>query len=220
MRSVVGTLVVVLGALHPAVAAAEPSPTVPPSAIDRLMLTQREAERVMGVALPNVQRQSATFALDTDRPDCGSVVLASVSSYDRSPYVAAHSQALWDHAGWFTLVDQSVAVFGTDAEARDFAHSEADRWRACEHQTISVSELAIDGTTLVATVDVRDVTQVDNLLAVGYSRNDSAYASCQHVLLGERNVTVDIRTCSTVSKSDGERAFELMKIVGPRVWEA
>ncbi|MGL5440917.1 MAG: sensor domain-containing protein, partial [[Mycobacterium] stephanolepidis] len=87
MRSAVGALVVALGALHPAVATAEPSPNVPPSAIDRLMITQPEAERVMGVALPNVQRQSATFALDTDRPDCGSVVLASVSSYDRSPYV-------------------------------------------------------------------------------------------------------------------------------------
>ncbi|SIN58636.1 Hypothetical conserved membrane protein PknM or conserved lipoprotein LppH [Mycobacteroides abscessus subsp. abscessus] len=151
-----------------------------PSAIDRLMFSQREAERVMGVGLPNVQRQSATFALDTDRPDCGSVVLASVSSYDRSPYMAAHSQALWDHPGWYTLVDRSV---------------------------------------LQATVDVRDITQVDNVLAVSYARNDSAYAFCQHVLLGERNVAIDIRTCSTVSKSDGERAFELMKIVGPRVWE-
>ncbi|OAT67798.1 hypothetical protein AWB85_11750 [Mycobacteroides immunogenum] len=219
MRSMAGALLVALGIVAPATAGAEPSPHVPPSAIDRLMLTQREAERVMGVGLPNTQHQSATFALDTDRPDCGSVVLASVSSYDRAPYTAAHSQALWDHPGWFTLVDQSVAVFSSDDEARDFARSEADRWRKCEHQTIDVSELAIDGSTLQSTADVRDVTQVDNVLAVGYTRNDSAHASCQHVLLGERNVAIDIRTCSTVSKSDGERAFELMKIAGPRVWE-
>ncbi|OHT83199.1 sensor domain-containing protein [Mycobacteroides saopaulense] len=220
MRSVAGALLVALAATTPAVAAADPSPDVPPSAIERLMFTQREAERVMGVGLPNVQRQSATFALDTDRPDCGSVVLASVSSYDRAPYTAAHSQALWDHPGWFTLVDQSVAVFSTAEEARDFARGEADRWRKCEHQSINVSELAMDGTTLEATVDIREITQADNVLAVSYGRNDSAYASCQHVLLGERNVAIDIRTCSTVSKNNGERAFELMKIVGPRVWEA
>ncbi|AMU19696.1 Hypothetical conserved membrane protein PknM or conserved lipoprotein LppH [Mycobacteroides abscessus subsp. bolletii] len=220
MRSVMGALSVALGVMAPATATADPSSNVQPSAIDRLMFSQREAERVMGVGLPNVQRQSATFALDTDRPDCGSVVLASVSSYDRSPYMAAHSQALWDHPGWFTLVDQSVAVFSTDQEARGFTRSEADRWRTCENQTINVSELAVDGSTLQATVDIRDITQVDNVLAVSYGRNDSAYAFCQHVLLGERNVAIDIRTCSTVSKSDGERAFELMKIVGPRVWEA
>ncbi|WP_078316128.1 sensor domain-containing protein [Mycobacterium sp. D16Q16] len=219
MRSVVGALTVALGAVHPAVALAEPSPHVPPASIDRLMFRQHEAEQVMGVGLPNIHRQSATFASDTDRPDCGSVVLASVSSYDRSSYVAAHSQALWDHPGWFTLVDQSVAVFSTDEEARDFARSEADRWRKCEQQTINVSEQSIDGTTLTATVDIRGVTQVDNVLAVVYGRNDAAYAACQHVLLGERNVAIDIRTCSTVSKSGGERAFELMKIVGPRVWE-
>lgn len=211
---------VALGAVRPVVAAAEPASTVPPSAIDSLMVTQQEAERVMGVGLPNVHRQNATFALDNDRPDCGSVVLASVASYDRSPYVAAHAQALWDHPGWFTLVDQSVAVFSTNDEARDFVRSEADRWRKCEHQTINVSELAIDGTTLEATVEIRNITQVDNVLAVGYGRNDTAYASCQHVLVGERNTAIDIRTCSTVSKANGERAFELMKIVGPRIWEA
>ncbi|ORA64002.1 sensor domain-containing protein [Mycobacteroides franklinii] len=222
MRSVVGAWMVVVAivAVHPAVAFAEPASTVPPSAIDGLMLSQPQAERVMGVALPNVQRQSATFSLDTDRPDCGSVVLASVASYDRAPYVAAHSQALWDHPGWFTLVDQSVAVFSTDDEARDFTLSEADRWRKCENQTVNVSELAIDGSTLASTAEIRRVTQVDNVIAVGYSRNDAAYASCQHVLLGERNVAIDIRTCSTVSKSNGERAFDLMKIVGPRIWQA
>ncbi|MBA0047624.1 sensor domain-containing protein [Mycobacterium sp. NPDC050853] len=224
MRSLAGAWLMVAGLValvSPCpVASAEPSSTVPPSAIDSLMLTQQEAERAVGVGLPNVYRQSATFALDTDRPDCGSIVLASVSSYDQSSYTAAHSQALWDHSGWFTLVDQSVAVFSTAEEARNFTHSEADRWRKCERQTINVSELAIDGTTLESTVEVRGVTQVDSVLAVGYSRNDSAYASCQHVLLGERNVAIDIRTCSTVSQSNGERAFELMKIVGPRIWEA
>ncbi|MUM19696.1 sensor domain-containing protein [Mycobacterium sp. CBMA271] len=211
---------VMCGAVHPVVAHAEPESIVPPSAIDSLMFTQQEAERVMGVKLPKVNRQNATFGLDTDRPDCGSIVLASVASYDSAPYTAAHSQAMWDHDGWFTLVDQSVAVFSTDDEARDFARSEADRWRKCEHQTVKASEIAIDGSTLESTAEIRGVTQAGNVLAVSYGRTDNAFASCQHVLLGERNTAVDIRTCSTVSKPDGERAFELMKIVAPRILAA
>lgn len=188
---------------------ADPGSIVPPAAIDDLMVTPQEASSVLGVGFPTVNRLNALPDLSTDRPDCGSVIRASIATYDRAPYMAAHDQQLEDAAPWTVQVSQSVAVFPSDDEARDFASSEMDLWQRCANQTVRdgfqwrymISALRRDDDAIVGPY----VMIADN----------GVRKACTHLLVRVRNTVTDMRTCS-----DGperyERVLRITRIIGPR----
>lgn len=85
MRMSAMTIVLSAALACAAPALAEQGSPIPPAAIDDLMVTPDEASSVMKTGFPVVDRFNALSALTTDRPDCGSVVLPSVATYDRGP---------------------------------------------------------------------------------------------------------------------------------------
>lgn len=191
--------------------------------IDMVMVTQDEGARVMGVPLTEIARSNSLFASATDRPDCGSVVIPSMSSYDNSGYTAGHAQMLYDdHPGWWNRIDQAVSIFETNSDAADFVRSEADRWRRCENQTArSNYDSGSDNPALEGRYQLRKIIQVEEVVAVGYGMTvNGVYASCQHVLVGVLNTAVDVRTCSSVNKQQGEHAFDLVLMLQPKLQAA
>lgn len=222
MRSVVGALVVTLAVVYPAVAlltvvgvslaapvGADPGTTVPPAAIDDLMVTPAEASSVLGVDFPIVDRQSALADLTTDRPDCGSVVRPSVSTYDRGSYMAAHDQYLQDSSPWNVQLAQSIAVFPTDGEARDFASTEMTMWSKCAKQTVHDSA---QWRYVIGSLHRDDDAIVGSYVMI---TNDGARMSCSRLLARVRNTATDLRACS-VGPESYQRLLGIAKIIGPR----
>lgn len=190
------------------------------AAMDILMITQDEAARVMGVGLPNAYRyqDGSLPQLESDRPDCGSVLLGSGTSYGGAGYDAVHAQMFWDRASWTNLVQQSVAVFGNDDAAADFVAREANRWRRCENQTAEVTEHGADGTTFTSSYAIDGIGQTANTVSVELGMTvGGVHTTCQHVLANGHNAAVEIRTCSSSSPGQGRRAGELLQIALSRV---
>ncbi len=188
---------------------AEPGSIVPPAAIDDLMVTQQEASSVMGAAFPVVDRLNALSDLTTDRPDCGSVVRPSVATYDRGPYMAAHEQYLQDSSPWNVQLAQSIAVFPTDDEARDFASSEMNMWLRCAKQTVHDSA---QWRYVIGSLHRDDDAVVGSYVMI---TNDGARMSCSRLLARVRNTATDLRGCSAGPESY-QRLLGIAKIIGPR----
>lgn len=203
-------MMVMSGALaFAAPAAAEQGSPILPAAIDDLMVTPDEASSVMNADFPVVDRYSALEGITTDRPDCGSVIRPSVATYDRGAYMAAHNQYLQDGSPWNVQVAQSVAVYPTDDEARDFASTEMNMWRKCAKQTVHdsaqwryvVGSLQRDGDAMVGSYVM--IT------------SDGARMSCSRLLSRVRNTTTDLRACSAGPESY-QRLQRIAKIIRPR----
>ncbi|WP_139360626.1 sensor domain-containing protein [Mycobacterium sp. D16R24] len=204
------TVVLMVAALvFAAPASAEQGVPIPPAAIDDLMVTPEEASSVMGATFPVVDRRNALSDLTTDRPDCGSVVRPSVATYDRGPYMAAHEQYLQDSSPWNVQVAQSIAVFPTDAEARDFASSEMDMWLRCAKHTVYDSA---QWRYVIGSLHRDDDAVVGSYVMI---TNDGARMSCSRVLARVRNTATDLRGCSAGPESY-QRLLGIAKIIGPR----
>ncbi|MFA4084483.1 sensor domain-containing protein [Mycobacteroides salmoniphilum] len=202
-------VLMVVGVLMASPAHAEPGSIVPPAAIDDLMVTPQEASSVMGVAFPVVDRFNALSDLTTDRPDCGSVVRPSVGTYDRAPYMAAHEQYVQDSSPWNVQVAQSIAVFPTDDEARDFASTEMNMWLRCARQTVHDSA---QWRYAIGSLDRDDDAVVGSYVMI---TNDGARMSCSRLLARVRNTATDLRGCSAGPESY-QRLLGIAKIIGPR----
>ncbi|WP_139360339.1 MULTISPECIES: sensor domain-containing protein [unclassified Mycobacterium] len=202
-------VLMVLALAFAAPASAEQGAPIPPAAIDDLMVTPEEASSVMGAAFPVVDRRTALSDLTTDRPDCGSVVGPSVATYDRGPYMAAHEQYLQDSSPWNVQVAQRIAVFPTDAEARNFASSEMDMWLRCAKHTVHDSA---QWRYVIGSLHRDDDAVVGSYVMI---TNDGARMSCSRVLARVRNTATDLRGCSAGPESY-QRLLGIAKIIGPR----
>ncbi len=207
--SAMTVVLMVLALAFAAPASAEQGAPIPPAAIDDLMVTPEEASSVMGAAFPVVDRRTALSDLTTDRPDCGSVVGPSVATYDRGPYMAAHEQYLQDSSPWNVQVAQRIAVFPTDAEARNFASSEMDMWLRCAKHTVHDSA---QWRYVIGSLHRDDDAVVGSYVMI---TNDGARMSCSRVLARVRNTATDLRGCSAGPESY-QRLLGIAKIIGPR----
>lgn len=190
-------------------AAAEQGSPIPPAAIDDLMVTPEEASSVMGADFPIVDRFNALSDLTTDRPDCGSVIRPSIATYDRGPYVAAHEQYLLDSSPWNVQVAQSIALFPTDDEARDFASTEMSMWLKCAKHTVHDSA---QWRYVIGSLHRDDDAVVGSYVMI---TNDGARMSCSRLLARVRNTATDLRACSAGPESY-QRLLGITKIIGPR----
>lgn len=161
----------------------------------------------------------ALATMGVDRPDCGSVIVASAESYDRSNYLAGRYREFLDAPGWLKMADQSMTIFPEWADATDFALGEADRWRACENQRVTMLLPQPDGSTRREWVQLRKIVQVQEVLVVGYTwpTDFGGVIYCQHALAPLRNVAIDVRACA---ERDGSRALDLILGLLPRVARA
>lgn len=209
MRMSAMTIVLSAALACAAPALAEQGSPIPPAAIDDLMVTPDEASSVMRTGFPVVDRFNALSALTTDRPDCGSVVLPSVATYDRGPYMAAHQQYLQDSAPWNVQLAQSIAVFPTDDEARDFASTEMDMWLKCSKHTVHDSA---QWRYAIGSLHRDDDAVVGSYVMI---TNDGARMSCSRLLARVRNTATDLRACSDGPESY-QRLLGIAKIIGPR----
>lgn len=188
-------------------------------ALPSLMLEPADASPVMGASM-FVSGDSAALVSDrTDRPECGSVVIASAASYESSNYLSGRYRSLTDNPSWTRLVDQSMVIFPEWSDATDFALGEADRWRACENQRVTSLLLQPDGSTRREWVQLRKIVQVQEVLVVGYTwpTDFGGVIYCQHALAPLRNVAIDVRACA---ERDGSRALDLILGLLPRVARA
>lgn len=195
MRMSAMTIVLSAALACAAPAFAEQGSPILPAAIDDLMVTPDEASSVMKTGFPVVDRFNALSALTTDRPDCGSVVLPSVATYDRGPYMAAHQQYLQDSAPWNVQLAQSIAVFPTDDEARDFASTEMDMWLKCSKHTVHDSA---QWRYAIGSLHRDDDAVVGSYVMI---TNDGARMSCSRLLARVRNTATDLRACSAGPES-------------------
>lgn len=188
-------------------------------ALPGLMLASRDVDPVMGASM-QVSADWAGLVTDrTDRPDCGSVVLASEPSYESSNYLSGRFRSFVDRPGWLRLVQQSMVIFPEWSDATDFALGEADRWRACENQRVTSFLPQPDGSTSREWVQLRNIVQVQEVLVVGYTwpTDFGGVMYCQHALAPLRNVAIDVRACA---ERDGNRALDLIQALLPRVARA
>ncbi|CPV72455.1 Hypothetical conserved membrane protein PknM or conserved lipoprotein LppH [Mycobacteroides abscessus subsp. massiliense] len=189
------------------------------SALPDLMLNAQEVSSVMGANLYVSGDGEALATMGIDRPDCGSVIVASAESYDRSNYLAGRYREFLDAPGWLKMADQSMTIFPEWADATDFALGEADRWRACENQRVTMLLPQPDGSTRREWVQLRKIVQVQEVLVVGYTwpTDFGGVIYCQHALAPLRNVAIDVRACA---ERDGSRALDLILGLLPRVARA
>lgn len=190
-----------------------------PAALPSLMLSPEDVNPVMGVNMSIVGDWGTLVGTTVDRPDCGSAVIASVESYDVSEYTSARYRAFVDKPGWLNMVEQSMAIFPTWSDASNFISSEANRWRACQNQRVTMLIPQPNGSTLREWVQLRNVIQVQEVLVVGYSwpTDFGGVAYCQHAVAPLRNVAIDVRACA---EHDGNRALDLIQTLLPRVAQA
>lgn len=189
------------------------------SALPMLMLEPRDVRPVMGVDMSVRVDAGQLASAPIDRPECGSVVMASAESYESSNYLSGRFRELVDRPDWLNVVDQDMAIFPTWSDASDFITGEAGRWRACEHQRVTMLIPRPEGGTAREWVQLRNIIQVQEVLVVGYSwpTDFGGVAYCQHALAPLRNVTIDIRACA---QRDGNRALDLIQGLLPRVARA
>ncbi|OHU16084.1 hypothetical protein BKG75_13760 [Mycobacteroides chelonae] len=223
MRSVLGVasvLCVLAMAASPGTASANPDELpVLVDALPGLMLEPGDVSPVMGSGM-SVSGDWAGLVSDrTDRPECGSVVLASAASYESSNYLSGRYRSLTDGPSWTRLVDQSMVIFPEWSDATNFALGEADRWRACENQRVTSLLPQPDGSTRREWVQLRKIVQVQEVLVVGYAwpTDYGGAMYCQHALAPLRNVAIDVRVCG---QRDGNRALDLIQALLPRVAQA
>ncbi|AWG66793.1 sensor domain-containing protein [Mycobacteroides abscessus] len=188
-------------------------------ALSSLMLEPGDVAPVMGAGMYVAGDWAALVSDRTDRPECGSVVLASGASYESSNYLSGRYRSLIDSPNWTRLVDQSMVIFPEWSDATDFALAEADRWRACENQRVTSLLPQPDGSTRREWVQLRKIVQVQEVLVVGYTwpTDFGGVIYCQHALAPLRNVAIDVRACA---ERDGSRALDLILGLLPRVARA
>jgi hypothetical protein len=189
---------VVTGCAGTTSGASVPLPSVPDSALDSLLLSTDEVNKVMGTS--GIVPHAVVRQLDDHRnmlPNLNCLGVWQVDEapvYDESQWKAVRQQLLRapDSDTWDALVVQSVVSYRSADGAGEFFTESADRWSKCTNHTVNIR---VNDQPLPRWRS-GDLTRTDNRLVMPYTRgSDELARSCQHVLNQVSNVIIDVAAC-------------------------
>jgi hypothetical protein len=202
IRTVLGVLgcaLAVAGCSTTTSGASSPPPSVPDSALDKLLLSTEEINATMGTTgmVPHaVVRQMGDHRNLLPNLNClGVWQVNEAPVYDESHWKAVRQQLLRgpDTDSWNSLVVQSIVSYRTADGAKEFFTDSADRWSKCTNHNVNIR---LNDEPLPAWKS-GDLTKTDSRLAMPYTRGSGAMIrSCQHVLDVISNVVIDVAACA------------------------
>jgi hypothetical protein len=182
-------------------AAKEPTP-VPDSALDGLLLTVDEVNKVFGTTGMAAHERVAQMADNRNLlPNLNCLGVWQVNEapiYGPSHWKAVRQQMLRmpDTDDWDMLVVQSVVSYRTADAAREFFSQSADRWSNCTNHTVNIR---LNDKALPSWRS-GDLKKTDDRLVMPYARSSGEQLrSCQHVLEVTANVVIDTAACGLPS---------------------
>ncbi|MET0318271.1 MAG: sensor domain-containing protein [Rhodococcus fascians] len=172
---------------------------VPPlteSQLDGVLLDIAQLNAIVGATRLEVVIASDEMSTNSDvvsDPDClGSIFGAEELVYRSSGWIAMRDQVAHepgpDNAHW---VEQSVVLYPSNAQARDFVGGSTSTWRDCSGFSVAVNDGSNSSIWLIGDVSVDDdmVTQV-------VVQEDSDGWECQHALTSVSNLSIETLACA------------------------
>jgi len=179
-------------------AAAKP---IPESAINTLLLTPTDLNKVMGTG--TLVGQPPAGQMDDHRNllpnlNCLGVWQIDESAIYGTTYTAVRKQTLRapDVDQWDSLVAQSVVYYPKTEDARAFFDASAERWSKCANHHVNIT---LNGQKLPKW-STGELARTDTELAMPITRGTGDQArSCQHVLRLATNLVIDVEACTPQS---------------------
>lgn len=176
-------------------AAAKP---IPESAIDTLLLTPTDLNKVMGTS--TLVGKPPADQMDDHRNllpnlNCLGVWQIDESAIYGKTYTAVRKQTLRtpDIDQWDSLVAQSVVYYPKAEDARAFFDESAERWSKCANHHVNIT---LNGQRLPKW-STGELGRTDSELAMPIARGvDDQARGCQHVLRLMANIVIDVEACT------------------------
>ncbi|KUI39174.1 sensor domain-containing protein [Mycobacterium sp. GA-2829] len=187
-----------------------PAATLTPSEVNSLLLTSGEIESIVGVdnLEPNAVRdEMATTSATLSEPSCaGAQYNALQSVYAGSGYSAVADQILKAETPKYVFVNQSVVLFPSADQAKQFVTKSAEAWKACGGDNVTVT--MEDGTAYTWTFD--RVDQTDTQISQRVTQEGMEGYGCEHVLRVASNALLEVAACRDNVTDDGTRMVDAM----------
>jgi PknH-like extracellular domain len=170
---------------------------IPESAIDTLLLTPSELNKVMGTT--TLVGKPPASQMDDHRNllpnlNCLGVWQIDESAIYGKTYTAVRKQTLRapDIDQWDSLVAQSVIYYPKADAAREFFDESTERWSKCANHHVNIT---LNGQKLPKW-STGQLGRTDAELAMPITRGVGDQArSCQHVLRLVTNLVIDVEAC-------------------------
>jgi PknH-like extracellular domain len=174
----------------------KPSPPVQVSALDNMLLSPDDINKVMGGAL--VQNPPFTAFVDDDRYlvpniNClGIVQVGEQAIYKDTKFSGVRGQRLRqpDSDQWDALVVQAAVVYPSADDAKAFFTASSDRWSKCTNHRVNIT---LNDQPKV-TWFFGNLNKTDTSLTMPVTRGQNE-RTCERVLSVDNNVIVDVRAC-------------------------
>jgi hypothetical protein len=171
---------------------------IPESAIDTLLLTPTDLNKVMGTT--TLVGKPPANQMDDHRNllpnlNCLGVWQIDESAIYGKTYTAVRKQTLRtpDTDQWDSLVAQSIIYYPKADAAREFFDESTERWSKCANHHVNIT---LNGQKLPKW-STGELARADTELAMPITRGIGDQArSCQHVLRLETNVVIDVEACA------------------------
>jgi hypothetical protein len=178
-----------------------PSTLVDVAALDGLLLSPDEIDRVMGATAMTVTKTSSTPYDDTtviSDPNCQAIGdEAEMSAYAGSGWSALRAQGLNTRTGaerrrLTAYVGEAVVLFPSTDQAAALLPTAQQRWQACSNRSFTYTPAGQETTVW----DQGPVTATDGTLHSTASQVNSTGYACQRALTVRNNVAIDVDACS------------------------
>lgn len=188
-----------------------PPKDVPKSALAGLLLSADQIDTVMGAEGMTAHRPVTEMGDHRDllpNLNClGAWQVDESAIYGRD--WAAMRQVLLrapDNDDWDDLVVQSVVIFASTRDARDFLDESADRWSKCTNHHVNIT---LNGRPLPRWTS-GDLTRTSSELTLPFSRvNGDQTRACQRALAVAANLVMDVQAC----KPEGSAVTQAADVV-------
>jgi hypothetical protein len=166
------------------------------SQLDGVMLTVAQLEGIVGATGLNVVVDGRRMSDNADAvsdPDClGSIFGAEERVYRSTDWTAVRDQVAREPGAsnehW---IEQTIVLYPTEKQARDFVATATSSWRDCSGFSVAVDDETTSSIWLIDDVSLRDdvVTQV-------VAQEDSDGWECQHALTSVANLSIEALACA------------------------
>ncbi|NOP94845.1 sensor domain-containing protein [Mycolicibacterium fortuitum] len=180
-----------------------PPKDVPKSALEGLLLSPDEINAVMGtdgmVAHPPVTEMSDHRNLLPNLNCLGAWQVNESAIYgDRWTAMRQVLLRAPDNDDWENLVVQSVVIFPTAQDAREFLGQSAERWSKCTDHKVNIT---LNGEPLPKWKS-GELTKTDDELTLPFTRvNGDQIRACQRALAVAANLVMDVQACKPAGAS-------------------
>lgn len=191
-----------------------PPKDVPMSALEGLLLSTGEVNSLMGTdgmtAHPPVTAMSDHRNLLPNLNCLGAWQVNESAIY--GDHWTAMRQVLLrapDNDNWDNLLVQSVVIFPTPQDAKDFLDQSADRWSKCTDHKVNIT---LNGEPLPKWKSGQ-LTKTDDELTLPFTRvNGDQTRDCQRALAVAANLVMDVQACKPAGSSVTQAADVVDKI--------